>query len=113
MKSSLPLNRRYSVRNEKSFKCVLTYLGISSPSGNLVRLVDSGQSLDRSGRRGDMTNDSIEILFQSFLQEAIVSSSGMAGTFIGPAFPRPTAASSTSPECQKVGVGEAVRLAGR
>ena len=35
------------------------------------------QSLDRLGRRGDMTDDSAEIFFQSFLQEAIVSSSGM------------------------------------
>ena len=36
------------------------------------------QSCDRLGRRGDMTNDSAEILFQSFLpREAIVSSSGM------------------------------------
>ena len=34
------------------------------------------QSLDRLGHRGDMTNDSAEILFQSFLQEAVVSSSG-------------------------------------
>ena len=29
------------------------------------------------GHRGDMRDDSAEILFQSFLQEALVSSSGM------------------------------------
>ena len=33
----------------------------------------SVQSLDRFGRRGDMRNDSSEILFQSLLQEALVS----------------------------------------
>ena len=37
----------------------------------------SVQSLDQLGRRGDMRDDSVEILFQSFLQEALVSSSGM------------------------------------
>ena len=37
----------------------------------------SAQSLDRLGRRGDMRDDSAEILFQSFLQKAIASSSGM------------------------------------
>ena len=37
----------------------------------------SVQSFDRLGRRGDMRDDSAEILFQSFLQEALVSSSGM------------------------------------
>ena len=37
----------------------------------------SVQSLGRLGRRGDMMNDSAEILSQSFLQEALVSSSGM------------------------------------
>ena len=38
---------------------------------------ESAQSLDRLGRGGYMTEISAEILFQSFLQEAIVSSSGM------------------------------------
>ena len=33
--------------------------------------------LDRLGRRGDMKDDSAEILFQSILQEAVVSSFGM------------------------------------
>ena len=37
--------------------------------------VQFNPSLDRLGRRGDMTDDSAEILFQSFLQEALVSSS--------------------------------------
>ena len=37
----------------------------------------SVQSLDRLGRRGDTRDDSAEILFQSFLREAIVSNSGM------------------------------------
>ena len=35
------------------------------------------QSRDRLGRRGDTRDDSVEILFQSFLQKALVSSSGM------------------------------------
>ena len=38
--------------------------------------VQSVQSLDRLSRRGDMRDDSAEILFQSFLLEAILSSSG-------------------------------------
>ena len=37
----------------------------------------SVQFLNRLGRRGDMRDDSAEILFQSFLREAMVSSSGM------------------------------------
>ena len=37
----------------------------------------SGQSHDRFGRRGNMRDNWADILFQSFLQEAIVSSSGM------------------------------------
>ena len=37
----------------------------------------SVQFLDRLDRRGDMRDDSAEILFQSFLQVALVSSSGM------------------------------------
>ena len=37
----------------------------------------SVQSLDQLGHHGDMTNDSAEILFQSFPWEAIVSSSSM------------------------------------
>ena len=37
----------------------------------------SVQSLDRLDRRGNMRDDSAEILFQSFLQEAFVSRFGM------------------------------------
>ena len=37
----------------------------------------SGQSLHRLGRPRDMRDDSAEILFQSFLHEAFVNSSGM------------------------------------
>ena len=37
----------------------------------------SAQSFDRLGRRGNMMDDSAAILFQSFLQEALVSGSGM------------------------------------
>ena len=47
-----------------------------APTFNSVPLC-SVQSLDRLGRRGDMWDDSAEILFQSFLQEALVSSSSM------------------------------------
>ena len=39
----------------------------------------SAQFLDRLGRRGDMRDDLAEILFQSSLQEALVSCSGMGG----------------------------------
>ena len=39
--------------------------------------LSSVQSLDRLGCWGDITDNSAEILFQSFLQEAPVSSSGM------------------------------------
>ena len=35
------------------------------------------QSLDRFGHHGDMRDDSAEILFRSFLQEALVGSSGL------------------------------------
>ena len=37
----------------------------------------SVQSLDQLGDQGDMRDLSAEILFQPFLQEALVSSSGM------------------------------------
>ena len=48
-----------------------------SPHPNLSHGLTLLQSHDRLGRRGDMKDDSAEILFQSFLQEALVSSSGM------------------------------------
>ena len=41
--------------------------------------ISSVQSLDRLDRRGDMRDDSADIHFQSFLQEALVSSSGIGG----------------------------------
>ena len=49
------------------------------PSGTSPETVQfsSVQFLDRLGRRGDMRDDSAEILFQFFLQEALASSSGM------------------------------------
>ena len=46
-------------------------------SANVSVQFSSVQSLDRLGRRGDMRSDSAEILFQSFLLEALVSSPGM------------------------------------
>ena len=42
-----------------------------------VGRIYSIQSLDRLGHQGDVRDDSAEILFQSHLQEALVSSSGM------------------------------------
>ena len=42
-----------------------------------MRLFSSVQSFERLGRRGDMKDDSAELLFQSLLQEAIVSSTGI------------------------------------
>ena len=41
-----------------------------------IVLISSVQSLDRLDCLGDMRDDSAEVLFQSFLQEALVSSSG-------------------------------------
>ena len=41
------------------------------------QFVSSVQSLDRFGRWGDMIDESAEVLFQSFMQEALASSSGM------------------------------------
>ena len=53
--------------------------GISVPASISLETVQfsSVQSLDRMGRRGNIKDDSAEVLFQSFLQEALVSSSGM------------------------------------
>ena len=42
-----------------------------------MAVVSSVQSLDRLDRRVDTRDDSAEILFLSFLQEALVSSSGL------------------------------------
>ena len=46
-------------------------------SGRSSTQLSSAQSLDRLGCQGDMRDDSAEIVFQSFLQEALVSSSGV------------------------------------
>ena len=43
----------------------------------VILIFSSVQSLDRLGRRGDIRDDSAEILLQTFLQEALMSSSGM------------------------------------
>ena len=51
--------------------CILSVFAVS-----LTR-ISSVQSLDRLGRWKDTMDDSAEILFQSFLQEALVSSPGM------------------------------------
>ena len=57
-----------------------------------------------------MRDDSAEILFQSFLQEVLVSSSGMGCPLFGvhPAFPLPTTVSPTLQGALKDGFGEAV-----
>ena len=62
---------------------------------------------------GDMTDDSAEILFQSFLQGAVKSSSGMGAgcplfDVVHPAFPLTTTASPTLQGATKDGFGEAV-----
>ena len=44
---------------------------------SVYNYISSIQSPDRLGRRGDMRDDSADILFQSFVQEAHVSSSRM------------------------------------
>ena len=46
---------------------------------NNKKMFCSAQSLDRLGRRKDFREESAEILFLSFLWEAILSSSGMDG----------------------------------
>ena len=56
-----------------------------------------------------MRDDSAEILFQSFLQEALVSSSGTGrDDVVHPAFPLPTTVSPTLQGDLKDGFGEAV-----
>ena len=59
---------------------------------NIAVQFSSVQSLDRLGCREDMRDEAEEILFQSFLQVALVSSSGMGRDFsrfdvVHPAFP--------------------------
>ena len=78
----------------------------------MVVQFSSVQSLDRFGRRGDMRDDSAEILFQSFLQEALVSSSGMGrdvhSLMLSSSISLPTTASPTPQGLLKDGFGEAV-----
>ena len=76
-------------------------------------LFHSVQFPDQLGRRGDMRDDSAGILFQSSLQEALVSSSGIGRDaqsliFVHHSFPLPTTSSSTLKGAQKDGFGEAV-----
>ena len=61
----------------------------------------------------DIRDDSVEILFQSFLQEALVSSSVMGREVhsfdvVHPAFPLPTTAPTSLRGALKDGFGEAV-----
>ena len=57
----------------------------SNLSGVQLNLV---KALDRLGRLGDMRDDSAEVIFQSFLQEALVSSSGTGTAVHSLVFPR-------------------------
>ena len=54
-----------------------------------------------------MRDNSLEILFQSFLHEALLSSSGL-GRYVHSAFPLPTTASPTLQGALKNNLGEAV-----
>ena len=61
-------------------KARIKYSGIPHPSPalNQKKKISSVQSLTNSlDHQGNITDKSAEILFQSFLQEALVSSSGM------------------------------------
>ena len=51
----------------------------TDPGDEVVSIQFSSVPL-RFGRRGDMGDDSVEILFQSFQRESTVSSSSTAGT---------------------------------
>ena len=55
-----------------------TFLPLFVDSIRTLARFSSVLSLDGLGRRGDMRDDSAEILFQSFLREALLSSSGIA-----------------------------------
>ena len=73
----------------------------------------SFQSLDRLGHRGDRRDDSAELLFQSFPQEALLGSFGFSRDVslfdvVHPAFPLPTMASPTLQGALKDGFGEDV-----
>ena len=77
---------------------------------------DSGsvQSVERLGRRVDLRDDSAEILFQSFLQEALVNSFGTGRDVHShvdhPAFPLLTTASPTLKGALKNSSGEVVMV---
>ena len=77
-------------------------------------LCSSVQSLYQYGRRGDLRDDSAEILFQSFLREVNVNSSGMGGDVhslmlsSGINFPLPTTVSPTLQGALRDGFGKAV-----
>ena len=100
---------------------VSTLATVSTVSSNattilaaVCRLVLSVQFLDRLGHRGDMTDDSAEILLHSFLQEALVGSflHGQGCPLLDvvhPAFPVPATATATLQGVLKDGFGEAVR----
>ena len=64
------------------------------------------------GRRGDMRNDSAEILFQCFLQEALVSTSGtgcnVPSDAVHSAIPLPTTVLPTLKGALKDGFGKVV-----
>ena len=71
------------------FRCGRAVRALNSRSRSSI------QALDRLGRRGHITDDSAEILFQCFLQETIASSSGVSRNVhsqfdvVRPAFPLP------------------------
>ena len=74
----------------------------------------SVQSFDRLGRWGDMSkNGSAEILYQSFMREAIMNSSGIgwdvhSSEVVHPAFSLPTTAPQTFKDALKDGFGKCV-----
>ena len=74
-----------------------TRMSINSIKYQPTEQFSSIQSLDQLGYQRGMTDESADILFQSFLQEAIMSSSGMVRdiyllTVVHPAFPLQIAA---------------------
>ena len=68
----------------------------------------SARCPDRLGRRGDMTDDSAEILFEPFQREAFRSNSGMGRVVdvVNPVFPPPPTASPTRQGCPEGMVSE-------
>ena len=71
-----PPKSRCFIRKPVTQRCQGSWLLLSPVAARSINF-SSVQSLDRLGRPRDMADDSAEILFQSFLQEAPVSSSGM------------------------------------